>query len=246
MAVAVEEAVNQRGLVFIAHSHGGFMAQEQIQEFKRVFIENDYTAVLFDCANTLGESGGTIEKATATNYYHDLEDVIIWAKDQKWYEEPFCLVGHSLGGFTVSYFAEQHPEMVKALAPLSAVISGHGFVDNFQKKEPEKFLQWQKTGWFITLSNSKPGAVRKVPWSFIGDLKNYDLMINIDKIKCPVICIVGEKDTSANLEEYKIFYEALSGQKEYHIIPEAWHVFRKPEEFKQIHDLLDAWIKKIA
>jgi alpha/beta superfamily hydrolase len=80
LAVSIEEASNQKGLVFIMHGLGGFKEQPHIETFARVFRDNDYTVVRFDTTNTFGESEGNYENATVTNYYEDLEDVINWAR----------------------------------------------------------------------------------------------------------------------------------------------------------------------
>ena len=45
-------------------------------------------------------------------------------RNAKWYGEPFVLVGHSLGGISTALFAENYPDKVKALAPISTVVSG--------------------------------------------------------------------------------------------------------------------------
>ena len=103
IAVLVEQQKNQKGLAFVMHGLGGFKEQPHIQVFAEAFLDNGYTVVRFDTTNTFGESDGNYEEATTTNYYEDLEDVIEWAKSQSWYEESFCLSGHSLGGICLLY-----------------------------------------------------------------------------------------------------------------------------------------------
>lgn len=56
-------------------------------------------------------------------HYHDLKDVIEWAQTQDWYQEPFCLAGHSLGGLSNLIYATNYPNKIKAFAPNSACIS---------------------------------------------------------------------------------------------------------------------------
>ena len=105
VSVLVEKSENQKGLAFIMHGLGGFKEQDHIAAFANAFKEKGFTVVRFDTTNTLGESGGKYEDATITNYYEDLEDVVIWAQEQEWYQEPFALSGHSLGGIcTLLYY----------------------------------------------------------------------------------------------------------------------------------------------
>jgi predicted alpha/beta-fold hydrolase len=98
IAVIVEKVEKPKGLVFIMHGLGGFKEQPHIEIFAKVFKDNNYTVVRFDTTNSFGESDGDYANATVTNYYQDLEDVINWSKRQNFYQEPFILCGHSLGG----------------------------------------------------------------------------------------------------------------------------------------------------
>jgi len=110
VSVIVEQITNQEGLAFVMHGLGGFKEQNHIATFANAFRDRGFTVVRFDTTNTLGESDGKYEDATITNYYEDLEDVLGWARKQKWYQEPFALSGHSLGGICTALFAERFPE----------------------------------------------------------------------------------------------------------------------------------------
>ena len=119
VSVVVEQPVKSQGLAFVAHGLGGNKDQAHIRTMAKAFLDNNYTVVTFDTTNTFGDSDGSYDDATVTNYHEDLEDVIVWAKSQPWYIEPFCLVGHSLGAISVALYAEKYPNLVKGLAPIS-------------------------------------------------------------------------------------------------------------------------------
>jgi pimeloyl-ACP methyl ester carboxylesterase len=245
VVILVEEAKNSKGLAFVMHGLGGFKEQVHVQEFAQAFVDNDYTTVRFDTTNTFGESDGNYENATTTNYYEDLEDVIAWAKSQLWYQQPFILAGHSLGGICTALFAEKYPEKVKALAPISTVVSGALSCQAAELVNKEKFDEWKKTGWRISVSDSKPGLVKRLKWSEMEDRLKYDLMPNVGKLTMPVLLIVGENDDSTIPPHQKILYDKLPGKKELHIIPGAPHTFRDSEHLRQIKDLFDHWIKSL-
>lgn len=245
VAVIVEEANSQKGLVFVMHGLSGCKEEPHLQVFAEVFKENSYTVVRFDTTNTLGESDGKYEDATVTNYYEDLEDVIKWSSNQGWYQEPFILVGHSLGGICVALFAENFPKQVKALAPISTVVSGELSIDAYKKFDPEVFKKWKKTGWKEKTSVSRLGVIKRLKWSHIEDRLKYDLIPNADKLKMPILMIVGENDTSTPPEHQKILFEALSEPKELHIIKGAPHTFRSPEHLAEIKQIFNNWIKSL-
>ena len=238
IAVIIEETPGQKGLAFVMHGLGGFKEQPHIQIMAEAFKEKGYTVIRFDTTNTLGESDGDFSNATVTNYYEDLEDVISWAGSQNWYQEPFCLAGHSLGGMCISLFTEKYPGKVKGLAPISTVISGKLSLEI----NSEEMKEWKRTGYLIEESGSKPGVIKKLPWSHMEDRLKYDILNEVDKLTMPVLLITGEKDELAPPEHQKILYDKLPGKKELHIIKGAPHTFREESQLKEIKEIFLKWI----
>ena len=245
VAVIFEEAEAPKGMVFVMHGLGGYKEQPHLETITESFKENKYTVVRFDTTNTIGESDGDFEDATITNYYEDLEDVIQWSGKQKWYVEPFVLVGHSLGGISTALFAENYPAKVKALAPISTVVSGALSAEAHKRFSPEEFKIWEETGWLEAKSQSKPGVVKRLKWSHIADRLKYDLLPQANKLTMPVLLIVGENDTRTPLDHQKILYNVLPGQKELHIIKGSPHTFRDPAHLQELKNILSQWIEKI-
>lgn len=242
----VEQAENQKGLAFVMHGLGGFKEQSHLEIIAEAFLEKDFTVVRFDTTNTFGESDGKYEDATITNYYEDLEDVIAWAVEQAWYAEPFVLVGSSLGGICTALFAEKYSAKVFALAPISTVVSGKLSVEAHKREDPEDFARWEKTGWNEIMSVSKPGLVKRLPWSHMLDRLKYDLLPEAGKLTMPVLLIVGENDYSTPPDHQKLLYDALPGEKEMHIIKDAPHTFRDPKHLEEIKNIFLQWIDKIV
>jgi len=242
MAVILEQTENPRGLAFVMHGLGGSKDQPHIQMFAEAFKEKGYTVVRFDTTNTFGESDGKYEDATITNYYEDLEDVISWASRQAWYIEPFVLCGHSLGGISTSLFSEKFPNKVKALAPISTVVSNTLFLDTHPEEELKR---WKELGYKISERQSVPGTFKKLNWSFVEDRLQYDLLPNVDKLTMPVLLVVGDADTSTPPEHQKILFDKLPGKKEIHIIKGSPHTFRDPEHVGEVKRILSDWIDNI-
>lgn len=244
IVVIVEKSEKALGLAFVMHGLGGFKEQPHIKTVAKTFLEKGFTVVRFDTTNTFGESDGNYEDATITNYYEDLEDVIEWASTQEWYQEPFCLSGHSLGGICVALYVENHPDKVQALAPLSPVVSGELSFEARKKYRGEEFEEWQKTGWLISESHAKPGITKRLKWSHMEDRLKYDLLPKASKLTMPVLLIVGERDHSTPPEHVRQLYEALPGPKEFCIIKGARHTFREQKHLKEIKNIFLNWIEK--
>lgn len=234
------------GLSFVLHGLGGFKEQKHIELLANILFENNYTVVNFDATNSVGESEGKYENATMQNHYEDLVDVINWAKTQIWYKEPFVLVGHSLGGFAVAKYAEEHPREIKAVFPFAAVFVGQDTFETPNRLNSSEINEWKKTGWKTRISNSKPGMELRLPWSHMEERLKHDLRSGADNINMPILFIVGENDTSCPPDQQKKFYDILSKntKKEFHIIKGAPHTFRESEHLSQLKEIFNNWLKK--
>ena len=241
IAVLVEISENQKGIVFVMHGLGGSKDQPHIETFASAFKEKNYTVIRFDTTNSYGESDGNYADATTTNYYQDLEDVIEWSKQQDWYQEPFVLVGHSLGSICVALYSQKHPEKIKALAPISTVVSGKLSAE----VNPEEIKEWRKTGWRIKESETQKGLIKKIKWSHMEDRLKYDLLLMLNKLTMPVLLIVGDKDDHTPIGHQRILFNKLSGRKELHIIKDAPHTFIEEKHLKEIKDILLKWIDSL-
>ena len=224
------------------HGLSGSKEQPHVATLADAFKESGFTVIRFDTTNTFGESGGKYEDATITSSYEDLEDVIKWSKTQDWYEGPFVLAGHSLGGICTALYAENYPKEVKALAPISTVVSGKL---SFEAHGKEEIDEWKKTGWQVSESKSKPGIIKRLPWSHMEDSLKYNHLENVGNLTMPVLLIVGENDESTPPEHQKILYEALKGEKELHIIKDAAHTFREQNHLDKIKKIFKSWISKL-
>lgn len=242
LSVLIEEVENSKGLAFVMHGLGGSKEQTHIQTFAESFLEEGFNVIRFDTTNSYNESEGEYENATVTNYYEDLEDVIKWAKTQSCYSEPFYLCGHSLGGICISLYAQKNPEEVKALAPISTVISGKL---SLEKHSKEELKEWEEKGFIIKESSSIPRLMKKLKWTHMTDRLKYNLLENIDKLKMPILMIVGENDTSTPPKHQEILFERLLGEKELHLVKNAPHTFKDKEHLKDIKEIFKNWIRKI-
>jgi len=242
LAVLLERPESPKGLAFLMHGLGSSKDFSHIRRVAGYLFENSLIVVSFDARHTNGESDGRIEEATISNYYEDLEDVISWSEAQTWYQAPFYLIGHSLGAFCVSLYTQNHSEKVKALAPLSLVISGEllfkAWGDDDQKK-------WRETGMKEWESSIKPGLINRVKYDFVPDALKYNLLPEINKFKCPFLMIVGELDTATPVQQQRMFFDKLSCPKEFHIIKGAGHTFSGEQYLQKLGETFGHWLKSL-
>ncbi len=243
ISVIIERPANPVGMAIIMHGLGGFKEQVHITVLAKAAVDSGYTTVRFDTTNAFGESDGLYENATATNYLHDLEDVIAWAKTQTWYQGPFVLAGHSLGGLCTALYAEQHPDEVKALAPISTVVTGElTFTTGHYAKD---LPSWKETGWLVRKSFSRPGTIKRLKYSFYEDAIKYDLLPDVSKLTMPVLLIVGDADGSTPPDHVRRLFDHLTDPKEFHLIKGADHDLSKSNELAELSEVFGTWLKKL-
>ncbi len=244
ISLVTNEHPSSKGIVFIIHGLGGFKEQPHIQLVTQIFFSAGYTTIVFDTTNSIGESEGKYEDATLSGSYTDLEDVIQWSKNQLWYKEPFCLAGHSMGGYSVVRFAEEYPEIVKGVFAWAPVVSGEL---SYKSSEREvELAEWKRMGYKTRISNSKPGLELRLPWSHMVERLNHNLLPQAHKLTMPLLIVVGEEDTSCPPAHEKILFDAIPlSKKELVIIPKAPHTFRDEKHLEQLTDYLTSWLSKL-
>lgn len=238
---------NPKGLSFVMHGLGGYKEEKHIEILAQTLFDNNYIVINFDATNSKGESEGKYEDATMQKHYEDLVDIVDWAKTNNWYSEPFVLVGHSMGGFAVAKCAEEFPNEVKAVFPFGAVFSGQDSLETHKKFKSEELEEWQKTGFMIRISKSKPGFEMKLPWSHMEERLKHDLKTKASNITMPILFMTGENDISCPPGDQKKFYDLLpeKTKKEFHVIKDADHVFREQKHLDEMKDIFTNWLNKL-
>jgi len=236
IAVVVDKLEESQGMVFLMHGFGCNKEDTCLTAIADCFKKNDYTVIKFDTTNTFGESEGDVVDATFTNFYEDLEDVIDWAKNQDWYEEPFVIAGHSLGGLCGALFSEKFSSKVSAVLLISTLISG-SLASEFY---PDELLEkWEKDGFYELESE---GVEIKMGWGLVEDGLKYNILENAGQLTMPVLLISGENDFQAPVKHQKLLFNAIPGKKQLEIIKGAGHKFNC-DELERIKILVDNWIK---
>ena len=95
-------------------------------------------------------------------------------------------------------------------------------------------------------SGSIPGLIKRLPWSHMEDYLHYDLLTDVGRITCPTLLMVGSDDTSTPPEDQRVLYEALTCEKELHIIPHADHNFAGAGCMEVVREIFDGWVERLG
>ncbi len=235
-----------KGVCIVEHGYSGFKEQSHIIKMAQAFAENGFITFNFDATNSFNESDGEFEKATMQLHYEDLVDVIDWAQKQDWFEGKLALTGHSMGGYAVARYAEEHSEQVSLVAPIAPAISGKLSWEAHKKYYPGQLEEWKESGWLITESKSKPGVTKRSPWSHMEERLNHDLLPKASNITMPIFLYAGGEDTACPVDQIKLFYDKIpSINKKMIINPEARHTYRTEQEIEHLYNSVDEWIKQV-
>lgn len=244
IAVLVEgiENKNNKKLVFIQHGWSGYKEQVPVRVSAQAFLDAGYVVITFDSRNSFGASSGKLEDTTLTGFIEDLSYVISWAAQQDFYSEPFALSGHSLGGGAVLKYAEDHPEKINRLVPLSAMVGGKYFIRSRELNFAEAFAEWKKTKKIYREKVGNPSINGYLSFDTVIDLEKYDMVADGNRIKCPTLLITGKNDLSSTIENNRHMQNALQCKKRLAIIENCAHVFESQQNQKDLYNEILSWL----
>lgn len=193
----------------------------------------------FDATNSLNESESSPEGITVSGHCEDLEDVVAWAKTQKFYVEPFALAGSSLGAVSVVRFAGKFPKSVNLLIPCAFPY----YEKNGGLGSPQ-VQGIKKNGYYDKVSRST-GKVLHMTTAYVEDMEKLELSPYIEKITADTYVVIGDKDTARHLENSKALFEMLKCKKKFVLLEGVPHdLANTPENKANFTKTIDEILKK--
>ena len=229
------------GTCIVQHGHGASIKVEHQITMKDAFLEKGFVVFSFDVTNSLGESDGKFEDARLGLFCEDLEDVIIWAKQQDWYVGPLALTGHSMGGYAVAKYAEKHPNEVAYCVAIAPVVSGnliHEVLDS------EMLKNWEESGWYTNESPLKPGFIGRSPWEVMIEYKDHNLLPLAEHLIMPTLLVVGGKDPIIPVNHIEKLFDAIpEGKKSLVVLEGAGHTYHTEEHLSSLKKEIQNWLQ---
>jgi pimeloyl-ACP methyl ester carboxylesterase len=149
----------------------------------------------------------------------------------------FTLVGHSMGGATVTQFALEHPELVKALVLLNpAPLAGRVPSENWEQQIREEFASGWKTDGVAANAPQVPEEFRQALQADIArnplarmlggrrSMASLRLRQRLQELPMPVCVVGGDQDTTVGVHNILAEYLALPEQQRFlHIFHSIGH-----------------------
>ncbi|MBI1750917.1 MAG: alpha/beta hydrolase [Acidobacteria bacterium] len=238
-----EEAGTGDAVVLI---HGGQLDRRMWDDQFQLFAER-FRVIRYDVRN-YGKSD------TATQVYASEEDLYALLKQLD--VEKAHLVGLSLGGRIAIDFTLAHPEMVSALVPVGAGMTGFSMPDNFPWEESLDAAQrgdfakvtelWLKSG-FMAPAMENPKLAPRVRQLSMENTKDWmsnpllerrmkpPAVERLGEIRAPTLIVAGSRDV-LNIQAIAGILQARVPGARTVVIPGAGHMvnMEKPEEFNRV------------
>jgi len=204
----------------ILHGFTGYKEEAHLEKLAKKLVENGFVAIRFDASGS-GESDGGFEKDyLMSNYLKDIRFVYNYLQKLEFVEkDKISIFGHSMGAALSIIFASMHPKlrMCVAISPLTLMIAGNGVKAALER--------WEELGWFYK-QVSRDGKHIKIPFSFIQDSNNFNVLNFVGKLRCPLAVVVGLIDDVVDPSNSREIFTAATGQKEL-IEIEGWGMITK-------------------
>lgn len=203
---AVVERPNIAGklpAVLFLHGFKGYKEEATYTDLAERFLQHGIASIRFD-ASGFGDSEGTLEEDYRfSNYIVDTEVVYEWLLQQDFVDsKKIGAVGQSMGGAQAILFSSSHPELaiVTSISPPDRI----GTDDALGAMQQE----WKKKG-FLEEMSSRYGREIKIPYAYLEDAMQYNFAEFAQKIKCPTLMLLGEKDAVVLPAQTERVFDAL-------------------------------------
>lgn len=225
--------------VMMLHGFTGYKEDAGIVSLSRELTCRNFIVLRFDCSGSWESEGTTAEEYRLTNYLSDMDCVYEYLRHHRRVDiKRIAIWGHSMGAMAAIIWGQKHPEL-KAICAVSPP-KQMGTTDLLAQ-----FLdEWKRTGWFTKVSTSGHGVMR-VPWAFMEDAANYNALEYADKVRSPLMVILGLAEDTVPPEHSRELFRMAPEPKELVEIPGMNHFYKKvPEFMKTVNNHTISFVEK--
>ena len=184
----------------------------------------------------MGESGGDFSRMTVATCCDQLERAISLIHDRGYSE--LGLIGSSFGGLLAILVGQHHPELraigLKCPVPDFPEMLEHEFGS-------DGIEEWKRTNSIPDVTGG--AASMALDFTFYESCRAVDAYQAARKINVPVLIVHGERDELVPFHQIRQLEDALPGDKELVLLPEADHQFGRPEDFRRMTVHLADWMQ---
>lgn len=182
-----------------------------------------------------GASEGDIAEQTVSKAENEIKSVFNWVINQDWIDtERIAILGNSFSGSAAILFAAENKKL-SALALKSPVTDYYDV--RLRQLGNARMEEWKEAG-RILLNDGTPSN-----YSFISDLNHFNIYEEIQKAKCPILVVQGDKDEDIPMEHVKKLEKCIDPSKDVlKIIHGANHGYTNKDHFQRMIDIIAEYL----
>ncbi|MYG41155.1 MAG: alpha/beta hydrolase [Nitrospira sp. SB0677_bin_15] len=234
-AILAEPARTSARAVILCH---GFLSNKDSRTNLRLTelqVARGISTLRFDWFG-MGESEGEFGRLTVSTCCDQLERAISLMRERGYHE--LGLIGSSFGGLLVILAAQRHPEL-RAVGLKCPVPD---FPEMLEREFGRAGIEeWQRTNYIPDVTGGT--APIALDFAFYESCQAVDAYAAARNVKAPVLIVHGEQDELVPFHQIERLEEALPGDKELVLLPEADHQFGRPEDFRRMTVQLADWMQ---
>ena len=195
--------------------------------------EEGFMALRFDFSGN-GQSEGSFAESTYSKQISEMQTAaaLLSQKGAFW----IGLAGHSLGA-AIALLTAAREETVKAVCVLAGRLSGLNAM-HFLSQDQRSELR--ETG---SVLFSSRGRALQLSNTFFADAEKYNLPEAVASMRRPLLIVHGDNDEIIPVDEAQRARALNPENIELALIPEADHMFSRPEHRQQVSGLVVEWFK---
>lgn len=201
--------------------HGALATEQQMLRLKALLSDRDVSSLTF--------SGHGVRSREPLDFERFVDDIEAVVADQG--SMPVHLFGYSMGGYAALLYAARFPQRVLSVTTLGTIFVWSEEILQQELRKLDPVVIEQKVPAFARTLATWHGEDewRQVVLGIAArmtDLSRSPLLTPepIKSIRCPVLCCVGDGDTSADVERTKQFAKDLPNARTL-VLPDTKHPF---------------------
>lgn len=196
-----------------------------------------FLALSFDPPGTW-ESGDDINQYTMTNYLKAINELI-----EHFGSKPTFTMGHSRGGAMATLAGITNPHVFAFTAVMSTYTYNLNINTQYRAEEYEK---WKAIGvkdsWRDLPSDPDQKRLFKLPWAFVEDSVQYDMLDGLKQCTKPKLFILGTRDTMIKPEIVRTAYEAAAEPKQLYELDSDHDYRRHPDLIEEVNRVIGEFL----
>ncbi|HIH10431.1 MAG TPA: alpha/beta fold hydrolase [Candidatus Diapherotrites archaeon] len=227
------KATGEMKIAIVCH---GFLSTKEhplVKELCTTLEKEGINCFRFDFAGK-GGSQGDFGLSTYTKESQDIVCVIDYFEKLDY--EITCVIGHSMGG-AAALLAAARDVRIKSVID----IAGITYPERTRKRfAPELIEKCMREG---SCEYEGKGGKVVLGKEFFEDALSADIFHIIKKVNVPLLFLIGERDATVLLEEFKKLYEKAYQPKGAKVFDDCDHDFKKKGGREEIAQYCAGWIK---